>query len=57
MHAANADVEAIIRAGATNLRSVVEAADLPGVITAYADSVGRVFYLIVAMVVVSGAFI
>ncbi|GAB1314339.1 hypothetical protein MFIFM68171_04549 [Madurella fahalii] len=57
LHAPNADVEAIIRAGATNFRAVVDTADLPGAIVAYANSVDRVFYLTAAMVVVSGVFI
>jgi hypothetical protein len=57
LRAPSADAAAIIRAGATNFRSVVAPADLPGVLVAYATSVDRVFYLVAAMVVVSGVFI
>ncbi|KAK6955838.1 hypothetical protein Daesc_003482 [Daldinia eschscholtzii] len=57
IHAPNAHAAAVIKAGATNFRSVVDAADLEGVITAYANSVGHVFYLVAALVTVSGVFI
>lgn len=56
-NATNADAAAIIKAGATHFRSVVDPADLAGVIVAYASSVDRVFYLVAAMVAVSGLFI
>lgn len=56
-HAPNADAVAVIKAGATSLRNVVEAVDIDGVITAYANSVDQVFYLVVAMVTISGLFI
>ncbi|KAI2464678.1 efflux pump [Annulohypoxylon bovei var. microspora] len=55
--APNADAAAVIKAGATSFRNVVDTADLDGVITAYANSVDQVFYLVVAMVTVSGLFI
>jgi hypothetical protein len=47
-HAPAGDVEAILVAGATGYRSVVNLADLPGVILAYADSLDRVFYVAAA---------
>ena len=43
IHVPNADAAIIIKAGATSFRSVVDSADLEGVITAYANSVGHVF--------------
>ncbi|KAK8021792.1 hypothetical protein PG990_006930 [Apiospora arundinis] len=57
IYAPGADVPAVIKAGATSFRQVVGAEDLQGVISAYAVSVDRVFYLNAAMVVVSGLFI
>lgn len=56
-HAPNADAAAVITAGATSFRDVVEAADIDGVIAAYANSIGYVFYLVAALVTVSGLFI
>lgn len=56
-HAPNVDVAAVIQAGATNFRSIVGATDLDGVIVAWANSVDRVFYLVAALVTVSGLFI
>ncbi|KAI0115567.1 efflux pump [Nemania sp. FL0031] len=55
--APNANTTAIIQAGATNFRRTVDAADLDHVINAYATSVDRVFYLVVALATVSGLFI
>ncbi|KAM5448316.1 hypothetical protein MaudCBS49596_005404 [Microsporum audouinii] len=45
-HAPHADAAAIIMAGATGFRSLVEPDDLSGVRAAYANSVDRVFYLV-----------
>ncbi|KAK8054932.1 major facilitator superfamily domain-containing protein [Apiospora rasikravindrae] len=57
IHAPGLDVAAVIEAGATSFRKVVDAEDLVGVITAYAQSVDRVFYLNATMIVASGLFI
>ncbi|ROW06504.1 hypothetical protein VMCG_04270 [Cytospora schulzeri] len=57
VHAANVNAAAVIKAGATDFRSVVDAEDLAGVIMAYANSVDRVFYLVAATTTVSGLFI
>lgn len=43
-HVPNADPTAIINAGATAFRNVVDPADLEGVLIAYADSLNDVFY-------------
>lgn len=43
------DVAAIIRAGATGFRAIVQPRDLPAVLAAYATSVDRVFYLVAAI--------
>ena len=51
--APNADAEAIILAGATGFRNVVDAVDLPGVLVAYSNSLDRVFYLVAAAGVVA----
>ena len=40
-----ADATAIVAAGATHFRSIVQEQDLPGVLAAYSVSIGRVFYL------------
>ncbi|KAH6617732.1 major facilitator superfamily domain-containing protein [Chaetomium sp. MPI-SDFR-AT-0129] len=45
LKAPHADAAAIIVAGATRFRSVVNEQDLPGVLEAYALSIDRVFYL------------
>lgn len=57
LHAPGADAAAVIKAGATNFRDVVDLADLNGVVAAYSNSVDRVFYLVAALVAVSGIFI
>lgn len=44
----NADQNAIIAAGATGFRQVVDPADLPGVLRAYASSIDKIFYLATA---------
>lgn len=54
--APNADVAAIIAAGATGMRDVVSAQDLPGVLNAYAGSIDRVFYMAAALSVLCVAF-
>lgn len=41
--------EAVIAAGATGFREVVPAAELGGVLKAYAGSINRIFYLSVGM--------
>ena len=43
------DSAAIIRAGATGFRKIIQADDLSGVLAAYANSVDRVFYLVTAV--------
>lgn len=43
------DAAAVIRAGATGFRAIVQPGDLPGVLAAYANSVDRVFYLVTAV--------
>ncbi|KAK8087704.1 MFS transporter, partial [Apiospora hydei] len=57
IYAPGINVAAVIEAGATSFRKVVDAKDLGGVIAAYAQSVDRVFYLNTGMVVASGLFI
>ncbi|KAI1386648.1 major facilitator superfamily domain-containing protein [Hypoxylon trugodes] len=46
--APDVDAQAIISAGATGFRQIVDARDLPKVLVAYSDSVDRVFYLVAA---------
>lgn len=43
-HVPQANATAIINAGATDFRDLVEPANLPGVLDAYADSLDTVFY-------------
>lgn len=57
IHAVEANATAVTQAGATDFRSVVDSADLAGVVVAYVDSVDSVFYLVAAMVAVSSLFI
>ncbi|KAI0161037.1 major facilitator superfamily domain-containing protein [Hypoxylon sp. FL1284] len=45
--APNVDAQAVLNAGATRFREVVRPEDLPGVLTAYSNSLDRVFYLVV----------
>ncbi|KAI0023437.1 efflux pump [Xylariomycetidae sp. FL0641] len=47
--APHADVSAIIRAGATGFRAIVQRDDLPAVLDAYAVSIDRVFYFVAAV--------
>lgn len=49
-----ADVEAIIAAGATQFRAILEPGQIAGVILAYANSIDRVFYLIAAVAAACG---
>ncbi|EIT75068.1 major facilitator superfamily domain-containing protein [Aspergillus flavus] len=55
-HAPAVDPETVIGAGATGFRDVVSFQDLPGVLTAYAKSVDRVFYLGVGLSVAQFVF-
>lgn len=48
-HAPSVDAMAIMNAGATGFRKVVQPRDLAGVLVAYANSIDRVFYLVAAM--------
>ncbi|KAJ8062112.1 hypothetical protein OCU04_008673 [Sclerotinia nivalis] len=48
-HAPSVDAMAIMNAGATGFRKVVQPRDLPSVLVAYANSIDRVFYLVAAM--------
>ena len=57
MHAPGADTAAVIKAGATSFRKIVKPTDLGGAVVAYSNSVDRVFYLVAALVTVSGIFI
>ncbi|KAI0148070.1 efflux pump [Hypoxylon sp. NC0597] len=43
------DAAAVIQAGATGFRAIVQRDDLPGVLAAYAVSVDRVFYFVAAV--------
>ncbi len=47
------DPQVVIGAGATAIRDVVSAADLPGVLLAYSNGIDRVFYLAAAASVTS----
>ncbi|RAL07885.1 MDR family MFS transporter, partial [Aspergillus homomorphus CBS 101889] len=51
------DAEAVIQAGATGFRAVVDARDLPAVLVAYAKSVDEVFYLATALSMVQFGFV
>lgn len=53
VQAPNADADAIIAAGATGFRSVVDRQDLYDVLVAYSNSLDRVFYLVAAAGAVS----
>uniref|UniRef100_A0A0B7KJC0 Major facilitator superfamily (MFS) profile domain-containing protein n=1 Tax=Bionectria ochroleuca TaxID=29856 RepID=A0A0B7KJC0_BIOOC len=44
-YAPDADAQAIINAGASGYRSIVSPADLDGILVAYSNSLGRVYYL------------
>jgi hypothetical protein len=47
--ALHTDVAAVIRAGDTGFRAIVQPGDLPGVLASYAVSVDRVFYFVAAV--------
>ncbi|KKK15676.1 hypothetical protein P175DRAFT_0498759 [Aspergillus ochraceoroseus IBT 24754] len=51
-YAPNVDPNTVIAAGATGFRDVISQQDLPGVLSAYAKSIDRVFYLAAALAVV-----
>lgn len=53
-YAPNADAGAIILAGATRFREVVQSSDIPLVLVAYANSIDHVFYLVAAMAALCG---
>jgi hypothetical protein len=48
-----ADAQAIIAAGATEFRKILDPSELGGILIAYAKSIDRVFYLITALSAVS----
>lgn len=48
-----ADARAIVAAGATEFRKILDPSELGGILTAYAKSIDRVFYLITALTAVS----
>lgn len=48
-HAPNADVEAIVAAGATEFRKLVSAEDLTAVLVAYANAIDHVFFLVASV--------
>lgn len=52
--APDVNAPAVIQAGATGFRAIVQPGDLSGVLTAYANSVDRTFYLIAAFAAVCG---
>ncbi|RMZ90170.1 hypothetical protein DV736_g2586, partial [Chaetothyriales sp. CBS 134916] len=54
--APNVDAQAIISAGATGYRSVVQPSDLSTVLKAYADSIDYVFFLVAALAACCGIF-
>lgn len=51
------DPQAIVGAGVSGFRSFVSAEDLPGVSTAYANSIDRIFYLAAGMAAANGIFV
>lgn len=52
--APQANVQAIINAGASGFRSVVSPVDLNGVLAAYSNSLGRIYYLAAAFAAICG---
>lgn len=54
LQAPNANAAAIIKAGATGFRAIVDPGDLSQVLVAYANSIDRVFYLVAAMAATCG---
>lgn len=55
--APNVDAQAIINAGATGYRSLVQPGDLSAVLKAYANSVDRVFFLVAALAACCSIFV
>jgi hypothetical protein len=55
--APEADTGAIVQAGATQFRELVNTEDLPSILVAYSDSINRVFYLVSSLVAVGIFFI
>ncbi|GAW26179.1 putative efflux pump [Rosellinia necatrix] len=53
----NIDIQAIINAGATGYRSLVQPGDLNAVLKAYANSIDRVFFLVAALAASAGIFV
>jgi len=51
--APHVNATAVIDAGATGFRAIVQPVDLHGVLVAYANSIDRVFYLVTGMAVLS----
>lgn len=56
-HAAEVDSDVIIRAGATGFRAGLGREELAGVLTAYANSLNRVFYVVAAFAALSFVFL
>jgi hypothetical protein len=52
----SADAQAIIAAGATEFRKILDPSELGGILIAYAKSIDRVFYLLAALTAVSFCF-
>jgi len=52
----SADAQAIIAAGATEFRKILDPSELGGILVAYAKSIDRVFYLLAALTAVSFFF-
>ncbi|KAI0479725.1 MFS general substrate transporter [Xylaria cf. heliscus] len=52
--APDANVQAIIDAGASGFRSIVSPTDINGVLVAYSNSLGRIYYLAVAFAAICG---
>ncbi|KAI1281633.1 major facilitator superfamily domain-containing protein [Xylaria sp. FL0933] len=55
--APDVDTEAIINAGATGYRSLVQPGDLSAVLQAYANSIHRVFFLVAALAASASIFV
>lgn len=55
IQAPRANTGAIIEAGASGFRAIVEPVELPSVLVAYSNSIDRVFYLVAAMAAMEGA--
>lgn len=56
-HVPDVDPTAIIQAGATGFRSIVQDSDLQSVLLTYANSIDRVFYLVAALAAACGIFL